>query len=125
VPPLSGFWPKIFLIEGGFDVGEYLGVLVIILGSLITLVIVAKIWTEVIWKESVELPKRDYIKYFHELRPRKQYAVVMPIVALSMVSLIIGFGPDYVIRVSQPIAADLIDTSYYIAAVLGSANPSR
>src|SRR5690554_4353114 len=68
VPPLSGFWPKIFLIEGGFDVGEYLGVLVIILGSLITLVIVAKIWTEVIWKESVELPKRDYIKYFHELR---------------------------------------------------------
>jgi len=125
VPPLSGFWPKIFLIEGGFDVGEYLGVLVIILGSLITLVIVAKIWTEVIWKESVELPKRDYIKYFHELRPRKQYAVVMPIVALSMVSLFIGFGAEYVIRVSQHIAADLIDTSYYIDAVLGTANPSR
>lgn len=124
VPPLSGFWAKIFLIEGGFANGNYISVLTIILGSLITLVIIAKIWTEVFWKEGVELPKREYIKYFHELRPRKQYAVIVPIVLLSAVSLFIGFGAEYVIKVSQHIAGNLTDTSYYIEAVLGSQNPS-
>lgn len=124
VPPLSGFWAKIFLIEGGFAEQEYIGVLAIILGSLITLVIIAKIWTEVFWKESIELPQRDYIKYFHQLRPRKQYAVVMPIILLAIVSLSIGFGAEYVIRVSQHIAGNLVDTSYYIEAVLGPQNPS-
>src|SRR5690606_18880555 len=51
VPPLSGFWAKIFLIEGGFALEQYFSVLTIILGSLITLIIIAKIWTEVFWKE--------------------------------------------------------------------------
>src|SRR5690606_21737369 len=100
VPPLSGFWAKIFLIEGGFKANEYVSVFAIILGSLITLVIIGKIWSEVFWKEGVELPKREYIKYFHELKPLKQYAVVVPILFLSLVSLFIGFGAEYIIRVS-------------------------
>ena len=120
IPPLSGFWAKIFLIEGGFALKEYTGILVIILGSLITLIIIAKIWAEVFWKESVELPKRDYIKYFNELKPYKQQAVIVPILFLSLVSLFIGFGAEFVINVSQQIAGNLVDTSYYIEAVLGS-----
>ena len=119
VPPLSGFWAKIFLLESGFAEKEYVGALAIIFGSLITLIIVAKIWSEVFWKESMELPKRDYIKYFHELQPIKQYAVVVPILLLSIVSLFIGFGAEYIIRVSQHIAGELVNTSYYIEAVLG------
>lgn len=124
VPPLSGFWAKIFLIEGGFAQEQYIGVLTIILGSLITLIIIAKIWTEVFWKESIELPKREYIKYFHELKPAKQYALVIPIVLLAAVSLFIGLGAEYIIQVSQHIAGNLTDTSYYIEAVLGPQNPS-
>jgi multicomponent Na+:H+ antiporter subunit D len=124
VPPLSGFWAKIFLIEGGFALEQYFSVLTIILGSLITLIIIAKIWTEVFWKESIELPKREYIKYFHELKPTKQYAVVVPIVFLSAVSLFIGLGAEYIIQVSQHIAGNLTDTSYYIEAVLGPQTPS-
>jgi len=120
IPPLSGFWAKIFLIEGGFALKEYIGILVIILGSLITLIIIAKIWAEVFWKESVELPKREYIKYFNELKPYKQQAVIVPILFLSLVSLFIGFGAEFVINVSQQIAGNLVDTSYYIEAVLGS-----
>src|SRR5690606_30740179 len=119
IPPLSGFWAKIFLIEGGFAGGDYGVVFAIILGSLITLIIIAKIWSEVFWKESVELPTRDYIRYFHELKPSKQFGVVIPIVFLSLVSLFIGFGAEYVIVVSQHIAGELVDTSYYIEAVLG------
>ncbi|HLW19748.1 MAG TPA: proton-conducting transporter membrane subunit [Cyclobacteriaceae bacterium] len=119
IPPLSGFWAKIFLIEGGFAGGNYIIVFAIILGSLITLIIIARIWSEVFWKESVELPTRDYIKYFHELIPSKRYGLVISIAILSLVSLSIGFGAEYIIRVSQHVAAELVDTSYYIEAVLG------
>src|SRR5690606_1800906 len=37
IPPLSGFWPKILLFEGGFAGGNYLTILTIILGILFTL----------------------------------------------------------------------------------------
>lgn len=119
IPPLSGFWAKIFLIEGGFEAREYVLVFTILLGSLITLIIIGRIWSEVFWKESVELPKRDYIRYFNELKPVKRYAVVLPIILLALVSLYIGFGAEHIIRISQHIAGELVNTSYYIEAVLG------
>lgn len=119
IPPLSGFWAKIFFIESGFESKEYILVMAIILGSLFTLIIIARIWSEVFWKESVELPKRDYIRYFHELTRLNQYAVVVPIVFLTLITAFIGFGADYIIRISQHVAGELVNTSYYIEAVLG------
>lgn len=119
IPPLSGFWAKIFLIEAGLSSQEYVVVLSIIGGSLITLVIIGKMWTEVVWKESVDLPKRNYIRYFNEFSPRDKYAVVLPIIFLTITTVFIGFGAEYIIRVSQHVAGELVDTSYYIEAVLG------
>ncbi len=119
VPPLSGFWGKIFLIESGFNDGGFAVALAIILGSLLTLIIIAKIWSEVFWKDGLELPKRDYIRYFHELKPLKQHAIVWPIAFLALTSLFIGFGAEYIIQISQHVAGELMDTSYYIDAVLG------
>ncbi|MEX2592316.1 MAG: proton-conducting transporter membrane subunit [Anditalea sp.] len=119
LPPLSGFWAKIFLIESGFDVKHYELIGAILLGSFITLITIAKIWSEVFWKEMEELPARINMRYFHELRPIKQYTLVFPIIFLALISLFIGFGAEYVIRVSQHIAGELINSSYYIEAVLG------
>src|SRR5690606_17206735 len=72
VPPLSGFWGKIFLIEGAFEVDNYALIFAIIAGSLLTLIIIARMWGEVFWKKGVELPKREYIRYFHNLKSVKQ-----------------------------------------------------
>ena len=119
VPPLSGFWAKIFLIEGGFEVNNYALVIAIITGSLLTLIIIARMWGEVFWKKGVELPTREYIRYFHELKSVKQLSIVIPIVFLAVVSLYIGFGANHIIQVSQRIAGELMNTSYYIEAVLG------
>ena len=56
IPPLSGFWPKINLIKAGFTGGNYITVAAIIFASFITLVIIAKMWAEVFWKDAKEMP---------------------------------------------------------------------
>ncbi len=124
IPPLSGFWAKIFLIEAGFRTNEYVVIAFIILGSFLTLFVIARIWAEVFWKKGAELPKKEYVKYFFELRRAKQYAMIIPIVLLSAVTLYIGLGAENIVAVAKVIGADLMDPSQYIEAVLGNSNPT-
>ena len=124
IPPLSGFWPKLYLIEAGFRTQNYVVVGFILLGSFLTLFTIARMWSEVFWKKGADLPKKEYIKYFFELKPIKRYAMVVPVVLLSFVSLYIGFGAEYIIRVSEVIGMELMDPSAYIEAVLGNQNPA-
>lgn len=122
IPPLSGFWAKIFLIEAGFNAGEYMLVGFIIFGSFLTLFVIARTWSEVFWKKGAELPKKEHVKYFFELKPLKRYAMVIPVVLLSIVTLYIGLGAENIVSISKFIGAELMDTTPYIEAVLGNQN---
>lgn len=124
IPPLSGFWAKLFWIETGIATQDYILVGFIILGSLITLFVMARMWSEVFWKEGNELPKKEYVKYFFELKPLKRYAMVIPIVLLTMVSLYIGLGAEHIVSVAELVGQELMDPSSYIEAVLGNNNPT-
>lgn len=119
IPPLSGFWAKIFLIEAGFVVRQYFLIGAIFFGSILTLVIIAKLWAEVFWKDREDLPKKSTFRYFRDLSPVKKTAMVLPILFLALISLFIGFGAEFIIRISELIASELVNTSYYIKAVLG------
>jgi len=119
IPPLSGFWPKLFLMEGSLAVGNYWLVGFILLGSFLTLFIIAKVWAGVFWKESTHIPVKMQVKYFHELKPLKRQAMVVSIVFLSLISLAIGFGAEYVIQVAGRVGSSLMDPQEYIQAVLG------
>ncbi len=120
IPPLSGFWGKLFLIQGGYAEGQLVLIAFILLGSFLTLWVAAKIWTEVFWKDAVDLPQKMTVKYYRELKPFKQRAMVVPIILLAGVSLYIGFGAEHIILLSKQIAAELMEPSAYIEAVLGS-----
>ena len=124
IPPLSGFWAKIFLIDAGFRTSEYVVIAFIILGSFLTLFVIARVWAEVFWKKGEELPKKEYVKYFFELRPVKRYLMIVPIVLLSAVTLYIGLGAENIVTVAKTIGSDLMDPSPYIEAVLGNQNPT-
>lgn len=119
IPPLSGFWAKIYLIQGGLSKEGLLLVGFILLGSLLTLVIIAKVWAGVFWKEGVEIPKKKEVKYYHELKPIKKTAMVSSVVFLSAVSLFIGLGAEYIIQVAAAVAESLMNPEPYINAVLG------
>ena len=119
IPPLSGFWAKIFLIQGGYQEGQYTLIGFILLGSFLTLWVIAKIWSEVFWKESVDLPKKINVKYFSELVPFKQWMMIIPIVFLTIITLYIGLAAEHIIILSKQISYELMNPSVYIEAVLG------
>lgn len=122
IPPLSGFWPKINLIKAGFTGENYITVAAIIFASFITLVIIAKMWAEVFWKDAKEMPERKYFGYYHKMTNLKRSQFIVPVAMLSIVSLYIGFGAEHIQELSTRIADELVNSEGYIEAVLKTKN---
>lgn len=118
IPPLSGFWPKINLIKAGFFEENYVTVGAIIFASFITLVIIARMWAEVFWKNGEELTFRKNFGYFSNMTNRKRMQFIVPVAFLSLVSLYIGFGAEHIQELSGRIAGELINNQQYIDTVL-------
>lgn len=118
VPPLSGFWPKLSLFLSSYESGDYLLLAAFILGSLITLLVIAKIWAEAFWKKQPVVTPRKRFIYFNDLRPLQKWQFVTPVVFLAIVTLYIGFGAEHIQILSMRIAEDLMNSQNYIDAVL-------
>ncbi len=120
IPPLSGFWAKVYLIEGSLIENNYIYIAAVLIGSFVTLYVIAKLWTDVFWKSP---PTPEAIEDTFKDSPRaRKNLLVIPVVMLACVSLYIGFGAENIIRVTQHIAAEMMDTSPYLEAVLGRSN---
>jgi multicomponent Na+:H+ antiporter subunit D len=123
IPPLSGFWPKISLITAAFEIENWWAIGAILFASLITLVIIAKVWANVVWKDKPELPERLDFRYYEKLTKEGKIQLVAPIVFLSLVSLYIGFGAEHVQQLSSRVASELMDSQQYIDAVFKPKKP--
>ncbi|MGE4346071.1 MAG: proton-conducting transporter membrane subunit [Flavobacteriaceae bacterium] len=117
IPPLSGFWPKIQFFGESLKTEQYFLLAAFILASFVTLFVIARLWTEVFWKESPK-PITEKIDHFAGLNFWKKFALIAPITALSFVSLYIGFNADSVYEMAQKTAHELMNPSVYIEAVL-------
>jgi len=120
IPPLSGFWAKIYFIKAGLQSGDYILIGFILLGSFITLWVIAKLWADVFWKQGKVEPKKINLKYFEDLKRYKQIAMILPLIFLALVSLYIGFAAENIIQLAEAIAHDLFHPEAYIKAVMGS-----
>ncbi|EOR93569.1 Na(+) H(+) antiporter subunit D [Arcticibacter svalbardensis MN12-7] len=117
IPPLSGFWPKIYLFEASFAGKSYLFLASLIIASFITLYVIAKLWAEVFWKEA----STDEIvaDSFQPLSRFKKTLLILPIGILACTSLFIGLYAEFIIQVANRISNEMLDPSPYIKAVLG------
>lgn len=115
IPPLSGFIPKLALIQAGFSQGQYTIVIVSLVASLLTLYSLMKIWIGAFWSPVVDPPQGIP----HQVgRLGGPPLMIGPTVALVGVSIAIAVcaGPLY--DLCRRAAAELIDPSSYIRAVL-------
>ncbi|MEZ0452538.1 proton-conducting transporter membrane subunit [Sphingobacterium thalpophilum] len=120
IPPLSGFWPKIYLFRDAFQLEKYAFAAALIIGSFITLLVIAKMWAQVFWKD---VPEPAVIEdKFANMVGYKRTMLLLPVMLLAAASLYIGFNAEAIIRVADQIAVQLLDTSPYINAVLGGQN---
>jgi multicomponent Na+:H+ antiporter subunit D len=109
VPPLSGFLGKLAILEGAFGAGAYwVGALVLVVG-LLTLLSMARAWSDTFWR-----PARDT----HDIGTPGA-PLLMTVTALSLLTLAMTIGAEPLFEFTSRGAAQLLQRSEYMDAVLG------
>jgi multicomponent Na+:H+ antiporter subunit D len=117
LPPLSGFFAKLSLLEAGIGMGAYAIVAVALVVGLLTLFSMTKIWSEAFWKGS---PAASADSRIHSESACIGLGVSMaPCLLLAALTVAIGLGVGPVFEVATRAAEQLLDRQEYIKAVLG------
>jgi multicomponent Na+:H+ antiporter subunit D len=116
IPPLSGFFAKLALIQAGLMSEQYAIVATALGVSILTLFSMIKIWTEVFWKPD---PKRGNDDAF-ALPPVAASLLLAPIVLMSVLMIVIGLGAELFFSLALEAAGQLMNPQEYIQAVLGT-----
>lgn len=117
IPPLSGFWSKIYLFQESFGQGNYFLLASLVFASFVTLFVIARMWSEVFWKDSPK-PLTEEIDRFKNFSKSGKFALIFPILFLAGVTLCIGLGASAVFELAGQAAHELKNPSIYIDAVL-------
>jgi multicomponent Na+:H+ antiporter subunit D len=118
IPPLSGFWPKLSLIQASFHTANYWVFGAILFGSFITLVVIAKVWNNVFARNEFKRSSLKQFKYFSDYTQLDKATLIIPIILLTLISLYIGLGAEHIQTLANRIAIELGDASGYCEAVL-------
>ncbi len=113
IPPLSGFWAKLLIINASLSHESYVVIAFVLLASLLTFIPLVRIWSEAFWKARPLTPG-----------PNTRAPITpdsytwAPVLALS--ALMLGFGllPGSIIDLSDTAATSLLEPSAYLESVL-------
>lgn len=114
IPPLSGFWAKVLIIDAGLFHDSALVITFVVLASLLTFIPLIRIWSEAFWKE-----RPTTVKAADQSEP-DAYSWA-PVVVLSAIMLGLGFLPASIIDLSDTAAQNLLAPDTYQNVVLQSA----
>lgn len=117
LPPLSGFFAKLGLVQAGLYQKHYLIVGVSLAVSLLTLFSMIKIWNEAFWKAKEENSGRP------AQRPSDLRGYWIPIGLLAGITLIIGLAAGPIFGFAQRAGNQLANPSAYIGVVLQKGAP--
>ncbi|MCC5918272.1 MAG: Na+/H+ antiporter subunit D [Cryomorphaceae bacterium] len=117
-PPLSGFWPKLYLLQSSFTEGELWIFGAILLASFLTLIAIVKVWLAAFWKKPVENKIAMERIVWHQLIPIEKFLILLPILILTTATLYIGFYAENISDICKLIAEQIQDKSGYIEAVM-------
>lgn len=119
VPPLSGFFAKLTLVQAGLEAEQYVLVATALVVGLLTLFSMTKIWAEAFWKELPDVSDEKESRTMSTPPRVSTYLLVLPIVSLAVVTIIIGLAVEPVYLLASRAAEQLMDPSEYIRIVIG------
>jgi multicomponent Na+:H+ antiporter subunit D len=113
MPPLSGFFAKLPLVQAGLGAGQYAIVAVALAVGLLTLYAMTRVWAEAFWKAAPEDAPAGP-------PPAGSLApLLLPSVVLAAMTVAIGLGAEPVFALARDAAGQLLDREGYVRAVLG------
>jgi multicomponent Na+:H+ antiporter subunit D len=137
IPPFSGFIGKVALLEAGAQDGSSLAWALVagsVVTSLLTLYVMARVWTKAFWRERADAPEGDLadaapsslIDFSEEDVAyadrddvgRMPVGMLIPTGALIAVGLALTVFAGPIFAFSERAAAEVIDRGQYISAVL-------
>ncbi|MEZ4598239.1 MAG: Na+/H+ antiporter subunit D [Syntrophotaleaceae bacterium] len=119
LPPLSGFWAKLFLIWSSFQEGRFLIGATALFVGILTLLSMSKIWTKAFWGK-VPIDHSEGRPPQKKLDFPEAALLYIPIITLALLTLGIGFWPKPLFELAGQAASQLLDPGQYIQAVLGA-----
>ncbi|MBK1826511.1 proton-conducting transporter membrane subunit [Haloferula rosea] len=109
IPPLSGFWAKLNLLQAGVETEHWLFIGTALVVGILTLFSMIKIWNESFWKAPPEGMEAD-----RPLSGRPYPAMLL----LCVLTLVFSLGGAFVFKLAKQAATELCDPSGYLNAVL-------
>jgi multicomponent Na+:H+ antiporter subunit D len=109
VPPFSGFFAKLGLIQAGIDARDYAIVAAAIATGFFTLLSMTKIWNDVFWKSAPGTTGSP--------SPASRL-MTWPVGALASITVVIGLGAGWLFDISLDASEEMLDRRAYIEAVL-------
>ena len=104
LPPLSGFWAKLAVLQAGALASAWPAVMAAALAGVLTLVSMLKIWHEVFWKNAPSTAASPVA-----LTRRECWLRGLPIAVLAVGTLSIGLWPAPLYDLAERAAAELTD----------------
>jgi multicomponent Na+:H+ antiporter subunit D len=119
IPPLSGFFAKLSLIQAGLATEQFALVGAALAVSLLTLYSMTKIWTMAFWKP-METSNGERATLNSPTQIPSWGLWLTPIVVLAAATILVGFGAGLTFPMAMRAGSELMDPSIYITAVFGS-----
>ncbi|MCB0950960.1 MAG: Na+/H+ antiporter subunit D, partial [Mycobacterium sp.] len=140
IPPFSGFIGKVALLEAGAQVGSVLAWILVggsVVTSLLTLYVVARVWTKAFWRAREDAPEghlsaasptalvdntetsMDIALVDRDDVGRMPVGMLLPTGALIAVGLLLSVFAGPIFGYAERAADEVLDRGQYITAVLG------
>ena len=118
IPPLTGFWPKVLMIETGLEQGAVVAVAIILIYSLLTFIPLIRIWSHAFWAPGPGTP--GSVDLDLGARRAERRLLTLPAAGLAAVILAIGLMPEPLLQIAEGAAVGILQPEAYLEAVLGS-----
>lgn len=119
-PPFSGFWGKFALIRGALEAQAWVLTAVALVASFVTVYAVGRMFANTFWKPAPALTEAEAAARAAAAPSRSELGQMVPAAgAIALVIIGLGVFAEPTLALVDRAAADLLDPSAYITAVLG------
>ncbi|MDD7909171.1 MULTISPECIES: Na+/H+ antiporter subunit D [Pseudovibrio] len=124
LPPFSGLWPKVMLVEGALESGRSLLAASILISGILLTIAIGRYWIYAFWRGGPEgtvdgtlVPQSDGTATVASVS--LPMTVTVPMAILTGLVIYLGLFPEGVMAISTQGAASLVDPTAYVQSVFG------